>query len=170
MKIKSILSFLIFPLFITSCFSPKKYKNKKEILSSMTQNISKKHPNVKTLGPLEVLSWQKSNKEFVLIDVRKDDERAISTIKGSISADEFNRDPNRYKDKTVVSFCTIGMRSSDFTEKLQKEGFDAYNLEGGILLWSHQGLSYYKKGQETKRVHVYSEAWDFLAEGYEGVW
>ena len=58
----------------------------------------------------------------VLVDVRSDDEREVSTLPGAISQKEFEKDPDRFAGREVVTYCTIGYRSGRYTEKLVAEG------------------------------------------------
>lgn len=46
------------------------------------------------------------------------------------------------RDQKVVACCTIGYRSSQYARKLRHEGFNAYNLEGGILGWVSLSTAY----------------------------
>ena len=50
---------------------------------------------------------------------------------------------------------------------VKKENFKVYNLEGSLLGWVHLiGDLKDKKGQKTKKVHVYEKDWDFLPKGF----
>ena len=43
-------------------------------------------------------------------------------------------------------------------------------LQAGILAWLLEGGKVYdQRGDETKRVHVYGEKWDYAPAGYETV-
>ncbi len=53
--------------------------------------------------------------KFYLLDVRSDEERNVSTIPGSISKTEFEASPEKYADKEVVCFCTVGYISAGYT-------------------------------------------------------
>jgi sodium/bile acid cotransporter 7 len=106
----------------------------------------------------------------VLVDVRSDDEREVSTLPGAISKKEFEKHPGRFAGRQVVTYCTIGYRSGRFTEALVKKGWDAYNLRGSILSWTHVGGELDQGGTSTRRVHVYGKTWNLVAEGYEAVW
>ena len=39
---------------------------------------------------------------------------------------------------TIVCACRSGARSASVVGFLRKQGFDAVNLEGGILAWAHE--------------------------------
>ena len=44
------------------------------------------------------------------------------------------------RDRTLVMICRSGARSAMATEALRASGYDAYNVEGGILRWERDGL------------------------------
>jgi sodium/bile acid cotransporter 7 len=117
----------------------------------------------------ELLALQTTG-DPVLVDVRTDSERAISMIPGAISREEFERRREELGERTVVTYCTIGYRSGLYAEELKQEGWDAYNLEGSILAWTHAGQQLEDSGQETRRVHVYGRKWNLAADDYEPVW
>ena len=89
---------------------------------------------------------------------------------GVISKKEFEKSPDRFAGREVVAYCTIGLRSGKYTEKLIKKGWDAHNLRGSIVSWTHVGGELEQGGSATRRVHVYGKPWNLVAEGYEAVW
>ena len=108
-----------------------------------------------------------NSKEIIIVDVRNSKEQSISMIKGAITLDQFEKNPNKYKDKKIIAYCTIGYRSGKFVKEISKKGFDAYNLEGSILGWiHHQGPLVDQNKQQTKRIHVYGSSWDLPPDGY----
>jgi len=116
------------------------------------------------------IKLKKSDKKYVLVDVRKEKERAVSMIEGAISKDEFIANKDNYRDHKVITYCTIGYRSGRVTVDLKKQGFDAYNLVGSVLLWSHARQIFKRPdGSTTYRVHVYGNEWELLAVNYEAV-
>jgi sodium/bile acid cotransporter 7 len=107
---------------------------------------------------------------LVLVDVRSDKEREVSMIPGAISQEEFEIDPDRFTGREVVTYCTIGYRSGRYTQKLVGRGWDAHNLRGSIVSWTHIGGELERDGRPTRRVHVYGKTWNLVAAGYEAVW
>jgi rhodanese-related sulfurtransferase len=106
----------------------------------------------------------------VLVDVREDEERKVSWIPGSVPRREFEENRERYRDLPVVCYCTIGWRSSEYTGKLRKAGWDARNLEGSIVAWALSGRDVQGADGPTRRVHVYGARWNLLPPGWEAVW
>ena len=79
---------------------------------------------------------------FRFVDVRQEYEWNAGHVEGSahITLQEL---PARFteipKDKPVVFVCQIGQRSDLATRFLQDQGYEAYNLEGGLTMWAEQG-------------------------------
>ena len=61
-------------------------------------------------------------------------------IKGAMSEVDFLLNLESYRHRDIVVYCTVGYRSGIFSKKLKDQGFYAYNLIGGVLLWSHMSL------------------------------
>jgi rhodanese-related sulfurtransferase len=78
----------------------------------------------------------------LLLDVREDNEwesgRAASATHIALNdvPDHLEEFP---KDRTIVCVCRSGARSGRATKFLVERGFDAVNLEGGMLAWSAEG-------------------------------
>lgn len=166
---KKIIMLISTLIFITSCLEPSNVKNKGEIVESMADTLIKQYPNVPVLKPLELIELQKTNQKLLIVDVRSIDEQKISMLKNAISKAEFEKGIKKFKSNEVVLYCTIGSRSSQYASKLLKQGYDAKTLKGGILAWANEGLEFMRKNVPTKRVHIFSEAWNMLPKNYEGV-
>lgn len=85
----------------------------------------------------------RNNPDVVLIDVREDYEFAAGHIPeatliplGQLSS-RLNEIP---KDKTVVAVCRSGNRSGQATQLLRQAGFDAHNMDGGMISWEQAGF------------------------------
>ena len=87
-------------------------------------------------------SWNKliSNKETLVLDVRKPFEHDVGTFKNSINPNIQNfRDFPKYlkkidKTKPLAMFCTGGIRCEKASIFLKKKGFkNVFQLKGGIL-------------------------------------
>lgn len=44
------------------------------------------------------------------------------------------------RSKPVAVICRSGNRSAYVTEHLDRAGFDAHNVDGGLQSWAHAGL------------------------------
>jgi rhodanese-related sulfurtransferase len=100
--------------------------------------------SLKSYSPSEVAEKLKDN-NIVLLDVRTAGERQSKSIKGSVHiplheirkrADELKK----YGTKEIVCFCASGNRSISATAMLNKLGYKAANMNGGIAEWNFSGL------------------------------
>ncbi len=165
-----LISIIFLGVFALSCINPQSAaKNKRKSVEVMADQIANKFSDVPHISIEEYLSWKKESKQTVLIDVRPIQERKVSIIPGAISIDEFESNSQKYEDKKIIAYCTIGYRSSEYVRKLKKKKLEAYNLKESLLGWAHRGLMFEKDGTQTKKAHVYEEAWNFLPAGYEGI-
>ncbi len=97
--------------------------------------------------------------DLVLVDVRAADEYEVSVIPGAITKEQFEADEDRYRDRQVVAYCTVGGRSFMYARQLAKRGFKAANFKASILGWCEAELDLVTlDGESTNRVHVYSSA------------
>lgn len=103
------------------------------------------------------------------IDVRKPEEIRISTLPGSVAKERFVENTERYKDKTVVAFCTIGYRSGIFAQEMAGQGIRVLNLKGGILAWVLEGGPVFDDSGASKRLHVYGPKWDLAPGDFETI-
>ena len=83
---------------------------------------------------------RKSGEEHTLLDIREEEELAISSIDGAVHI-PMNTLPENLdqltKDHPIVVMCHVGGRSSKVCAWLHSNGFEnAVNLEGGISAWS----------------------------------
>jgi rhodanese-related sulfurtransferase len=82
----------------------------------------------------------------VLLDCREDDEWAAGHIDGAVHM-PMNQIPNRLShghgelssECQIVVICKMGGRSAHVTGWLNRNGYDAVNLDGGMLAWAIAG-------------------------------
>lgn len=79
-------------------------------------------------------------KDYLLLDVREDYERAEFNIGGThIPLGEITASFDKlasHKDEEIVVYCRSGKRSAMAQHLLQQAGFsNVRNLEGGMLAW-----------------------------------
>lgn len=101
-----------------------------------------RHPNVPEIDVHEAKRRVESGDRF--IDVRELDEFEEARIPGAelMPLSEFM---DRYRDEldvedAVVVHCRSGGRSARVVQFLLQQGYDAVNVEGGILAWEEEGL------------------------------
>jgi len=118
-------------------------KIKKEIIAVGDPTLKPHEKTAKRVKANELASWLDENKPIVLLDTRNEYEVEVGTFKG---AQTFKLDHSRsfakktaenleqLKGKTVVTFCTGGIRCEKASAVLLNLGLtDVYQLDGGIL-------------------------------------
>ncbi|NRA67168.1 MAG: rhodanese-like domain-containing protein [Pseudobacteriovorax sp.] len=165
-----LMSYLIVISVLAACtFRGGTQKSKLETLSDMTRDIEAEW-TVPSVSAATALSDWKNNKDVVFVDVREENEYLVSKIPGAITLKTLRSQPDFYKNKTIYVYCTIGHRSGRQTQTLRDLGFQAYNIPGSILLWTHlKGPLVDQKNQSTKNVHVYGERWNLLPDDHSAV-
>jgi UPF0176 protein len=89
----------------------------------------------------------KNREDVLILDVRSNYEHHIGRFKGAMTLDieNFRDFPDKikeleaYKDKTVVTYCTGGIKCEKASALLLEKGFkDVYQLEGGIIKYAKE--------------------------------
>ena len=139
------------------------------VLDGMIEEVRTAFPDVPTATPADVAQWLAAD-DVVLVDVRSDEERAVSTLPGALTADDFEGRLEELAGRRVVAYCTIGRRSAEYAERMSELGVEVHNLEGSILAWTHDGGTLVADGQVTRELHVFGRRWDLAADGYRTTW
>ncbi len=115
---------------------------KNEIVGGNLQNTSLENGG-KRLSPNELLKFYESDEDFVIIDARNWYESKLGKFKNAITPPMKNfrewkkvvdEDLKTYKDKTVVTYCTGGIRCEKASAYMVEQGFkNVYQLDGGIF-------------------------------------
>lgn len=124
----------------------------------------------KTVAAITPYEIKQLKTKYTIVDVRDKEEQDVSMIPSAISKEEFEKNKDKYKETTVITYCTIGYRSGYYAEKLAKEGFKVQNLKGSILAWVLSGESVQKDGKDVLIVHVYGKKWNILPSKYKSIW
>ncbi|MGH9427419.1 MAG: rhodanese-like domain-containing protein, partial [Terriglobia bacterium] len=89
----------------------------------------------------------KSDADIVLLDVRSEpeynDELGHLANSKLIPIKELERrieELEAYKGKTIITYCSHGIRSARAAKLLMQKGFTAYSLIGGLTRWNRDGL------------------------------
>ena len=116
---------------------------KKEIVNASFGEVDISNTG-KRLKPAELNKFYEENKDFVIIAAINDYESDIGKFKNAITPEmkTFRDWPKvvkgleEYKDKTVVTYCTGGIRCEKASAYMVEQGFkDVYQLEGGIVTY-----------------------------------
>ena len=142
---------------------------KKMLVKVKGEIIRMNHPTIKpadgrapAVAPATVKRWldqghDDNGRPVVTLDTRNDFEVDEGTFEGAIDwritkftefPDAFRAHLDDLKDKTVVSFCTGGIRCEKAAILMQEEGLEhVYQLEGGILKYfEHTDGAHYHGG------------------------
>lgn len=143
---------------------------KKQKIETLYAKYERKFPTVEGITASELLQSQEEVTEYILVDVRKPKEQAVSMIPGAITRKEFEEQGDSLRGKKIVTYCTAGYRSGLYAQEIQARGWQVLNLEGSLLSWTHAGGPLVDDQGPTKRLHVYSADWSLEASDYEPVW
>ena len=107
------------------------------------EQASEDRPNVaETLEPGRVAEMQRSG-EAHLIDVRQIGEWERGHVAGSahiVLEEVAARASEVPRDRAVVFVCRGGNRSAMVADAFRGDGYDAYNMAGGLRAWERAGL------------------------------
>ncbi|MGN7970070.1 sulfurtransferase [Microbacterium sp. 22296] len=124
-------------------------KVKREIIRMDRPDVRPQDGRAPAVSPETLRRWldrgaDDDGREVVLVDTRNAFEVDYGTFAGALDwrIERFTQFPDAASshrddlaDKTVVSFCTGGIRCEKAALYLRSEGVEAYQLDGGILGW-----------------------------------
>ncbi|MEE2801958.1 MAG: rhodanese-like domain-containing protein [Bacteroidota bacterium] len=134
------------------------------------QDALKKY-NDDTVPYITVDTLSNNLSDYILLDTRTRAEFEVSHLPNAIWVGQFfksSRIENLDKSQKVVVYCSIGVRSENYGEKLLEQGFKTvYNLQGGLFTWFDAGYKVVDlNGNTTHKVHTYSKKWsDYIKNG-----
>lgn len=143
---------------------------KQQKIESLYVKYERKFPAVEGITASDLLQSLAEGEDYILVDVRKPKEQAVSMIPGALTRKEFESRSDELRGRTIVTYCTAGYRSGLFAQNIQAKGWQVLNLEGSLLAWTHAGGPLVDAEGPTQRVHVYSKDWSLEASDYEPVW
>ena len=124
-------------------FARLKIKLKNEIVTFRQAGLNPVSNPAPAMSPIELKRRLDSGEPIVLLDTRNDVEVAKGTFKNALFwgnrnftefADVARQHVDELRDKTVVSFCTGGIRCEKAAPFLQSLGAEkVFQLQGGIL-------------------------------------
>lgn len=158
-----ILAGFLMTIFTTTSWADK--------LTDINHELINKYPNVKHISAKDFTNHLKTqnSSNMIVFDVRETKEYEVSHLDGSIQVDPsiktddfFEQFGYKIKDKVVVFYCSVGVRSSQLINRLEtennsKKSLEMLNLEGGIFKWTNETLPV-----EGVGVHPYNRYWSRL--------
>jgi UPF0176 protein len=118
------------------------FKVKEEIVTFRVPDFSPEKSPAPYLQPEELAAWYEREEDFLILDTRNEFEVRLGTFAQakSLKIDHFvdfpkamAEAPADWKKKKIVTFCTGGIRCEKAAPYLRSQGFEAYQLEGGII-------------------------------------
>ena len=125
--------------------------------------IRKEFPAVPQIGTRELAARLESEKPL-LLDVRAQAEFDVSHLAGARRVEPgATPDLRIAKDTPIVTYCSVGYRSSAVAQRLREAGYTrVQNLEGSIFQWANEGRPLVRDGKPATLVHPYDSKWGRL--------
>ena len=145
-------------------------------LKSVQEKIEKNYPKIAHVGTETLDEKLAAGKKIVLFDVREADEFAVSHIPGAVRVDPGSRSRTflkRFSDlavgKTVVFYCSVGVRSTRLADAVQsglleRGAKSVFNLRGGAFAWHNETRRLADDQGTTKFIHPFNETWGRLVD------
>lgn len=138
-------------------------------LDAVERYVRSEYPQVQQLTTDSLAAWlaDPTQEAPLLLDVRTKAEYQVSHLPGAQRVDPeattFTFLENVPHDAPIVTYCSVGYRSSALTARLQESGYtNVMNLEGSIFAWANQGRPVYRGSEAVQRVHPYNRRWGLL--------
>ena len=108
--------------------------------------------NDNKISPKELQKKRGEPGKYIIIDVRDGDELkdresdgGDSKIFGAVNipltrliSDSRNGDLDRFRQVPVYLYSTVGNRADIAVDELNKQGFNAFSIEGGFIAWKQE--------------------------------
>lgn len=137
-------------------------------LDSIERLVRRRFPTVPQVSTEELVQrLSRQEHRPVVLDVRKREEYELSHLPSARHVDPGTAisklDPALPKDTPIVTYCSVGYRSSSFAKRLRAAGYtNVQNLEGSIFRWANEDRPLERDGKPTDKVHPYSNYWGRL--------
>lgn len=135
----------------------------------LKRSLRAKFSDVHWITTQQLADWLADKKRTppVLLDVRTPAEWNVSQIPGARrvdpSADAQTAADGLPKNTPIVTYCSIGYRSAQLAERLQKAGYThVQDLEGSIFEWANEHRPLVHDGKKVEKVHPYNATWGKL--------
>jgi rhodanese-related sulfurtransferase len=152
-------------------------------LSLVETKIAQSFADITHITPAaltERLAQRRAN--IVLVDVRAPAEAAVSRLAGAVQADPEARSTHAIvaaagdlSGKTLVAYCSIGLRSARLLTRISgslrdRGAVELLNLSGGLFRWRNERRPLVTPdGKPTIAIHPYSTLWrQFLLDDPSG--
>lgn len=167
-RLLAITAMVAFVLFAVGCQDSPPSMNK------IKASLPKDYPDVSHVSTSQVAAWLEDADEGsrpILLDIREPAEFRVSHLRGAHNAppqsdiDSLATGPLKgvAKDRRIVLYCSVGIRSSKYARRLQGAGYtNVHNLSGSIFDWVNEGRPVYSDRGVEEKVHPYNDKWGQL--------
>ncbi len=143
-------------------------------LETVRAQVTRDYGGVSHLSTQTFAAQMARRPDVLLFDVREEDEFSVSHLAGAERVDPdiwrwtfMNRFGERVQGKTVIFYCSVGVRSSRLAARVQaalrEQGAKAvYNLDGGIFAWHNERRPLVNTKGQTDFVHPFDSHWGQL--------
>lgn len=129
---------------------------------SIHAEIDKKYPDIESISTDDFKKILEKGHPPIIIDVRDKEEFEVSHLPGALHIQNHNK-VEFAKSTPIVAYCSVGVRSARFLQKLKKRGYNKlYNLRGSIFEWANKGYPLMRRMQPVFTVHPYNHKWGRL--------
>ena len=133
---------------------------------SVKQDVRSRYSDVNHVSADELAAWleREGAPSPVLLDTRDRSEYDVSHLRDA-RVWEPGTDPSDLVESLapstpIVTYCSVGYRSSTAARHLQGMGFThVVQLEGGIFGWANEGRPVYRGTVKVKKVHPFDARW-----------
>lgn len=132
---------------------------------SVDKRIDREYPQVRFISSAELVEEQGAGAAPVIVDVREQDEFAVSHLQGSLNLVSGAAIAEKFPDREtpIVVYCSVGYRSAGVAHELAELGYsNVRNLHHSIFAWADQGLPMVNADGRTEKVHPFNRAWGRL--------
>ncbi len=131
--------------------------------------IARDFPQVAQIDVHHLAAWlhDPHRKPPILLDVRSRPEYAVSHLHDArwidTAAPVSKAMAGVSRTEPIVTYCSVGYRSSAYAQRLLKDGFtNVRDLKGSIFQWANDKLPVYRDGRVVHQVHPYNHYWGCL--------
>ena len=137
----------------------------------MDAAVAARYPDVRAVTTGALAAELGRRPAPLLLDAREPAEYAVSHLPGArrVDPDASAGDlaaalDTVARDRPVVVYCSVGLRSAGVAERLGRAGFsDVRNLEGSVFRWANEGRPLVGgAGGAAGLVHPYNATWGRL--------
>jgi rhodanese-related sulfurtransferase len=135
----------------------------------LKKSLHYKLANIEWISTKELAEWleNKQRQAPLLLDVRTMEEWNVSHLPGARriepAATAEAAAEGVKKETPIVTYCAVGYRSGEMTERLRAAGFtNVRNLEGSIFQWANEHRPLVRGEERVRQVHPYNRFWGRL--------